>query len=324
LLEKLNSPQYIKISRRLASGYDILSSFLGYLVRSLENDFDDESCTLVMDPNLLLKLRKSLSETMSVTIEYLRDRWDASVAGAMGLHPEARVGKATTGTGSHLTLPWDSANDSAGDDPMILAAVRALAIWLREDESSMLRKEASGLLDMFFDLYKSSGPTKNDFRSAVLVALEGMLEVARGKEAFFENDGWAILVKDLLDVFYRTSKESNESDAYRGINIVHTLIRIAEEEDTGTREAWMDTVTSVAAWSPPDVEQPSLVREFQFAVLQLCAVLLARASPGLRKRYLHSTSAIVGIVNQLRQHIGDNRILREQLQDVQETLESLR
>lgn len=85
-----------------------------------------------MSPDSLLKLRKSISETMLVAIEYLRDRWDASVAGTMGLHPNARVGTAETATGSRRTLTWDSIATSADDDPLILSAVRALALWLRE------------------------------------------------------------------------------------------------------------------------------------------------------------------------------------------------
>ncbi|PKS10315.1 hypothetical protein jhhlp_002066 [Lomentospora prolificans] len=320
LLEKINSPGYDQTSRRLASGYDIVSSFVGYLIRSLE----DEDSVLVMDPNLLLKLRNSITETMAVTIEYLRDRWDASIAGAMGLHPDARSGAATTGTGSHLTLAWDSAKDNADNDPMILAAVRALAIWIREDDSSSLRKEASGLLDMLLDLYKSSLPTKYDFRSAVLVALEGILAVKKGKEAFFAHDGWAILAKDLLDIFQRTSKEINEPDASRGVEIVRILLPLAEEEETGTREAWMDTITSVAAWDAPDAEQPSLVQECQVSVLQLCAILLVRASPGMRKRYVHSMSAVSGIASQLRLYIGNDPALQGQVEDVLATLRSLR
>lgn len=320
LLEKLNSPGYDILSRRLTSGFDIVSSFIGYLIRSL----DDEDSPLFMEPNLLLKLRKSISETISVTIEYLRDRWDASVAGAMGLHPDARTGTTATSKGSHLTVAWDSAKDKVEEDPLVLAAVRALAIWIREDDSSVLRNEASGLLDMLLDLYKSSLSTKYDFRPAVLVALEGVLTVRTGKDVFFQSEGWDVLAKDFLGILQRSTKEVNEPDASRGIEIVRILLSIAEEEASGTREGWMDVITGVAAWDVPDVEQPLMVREFQLAALQLCATLLDRASAGLRKRYAHSMSAIIGVANQLRRHLPSDEELEEQLEDVLVTLSSLR
>lgn len=320
LLAALNTPSYASISRRIASGYDFLSSFIGFLLRSL----DDEDAPLIMGPDLLLKLRKSISETVSITIEYLRDRWDASVAGAMGLHPEARSGTVHASAGSRLTLAWDSAEDNADDDPLINAAVRAMAIWIREEESTLLRKEASGLLDMLLELYSSSKDKRLDARLAIIVALEGILGAKDGKEKLLENDGWSILAADLLGIFKRSAMENDEADASRGIEIVRVLLQIAESESTGTREAWMDVVTHVAAWYPPEREQPAVVRECQLAVLQLCAELLSRAGPGMRRRYEHSTSAVFGITGQLRQRVGENDPLQAQLQNVLDTLGSLR
>lgn len=320
LLTSLNTPTYAKTSRRIASGYDILSSFIGFLLRSL----DDDDAPLVMDPDLLLKLRKSIAETISVTVEYLRDRWDASVAGAMGLHPEARSGTAHTSAGSHLTLAWDSAEDNADDDPLVQAAVRAVAIWIREDESTQLRKETSGLLDMLLELYKLSKEKRVDSRLPVLVALEGIMGAKKGREKLLENDGWSILISDLLDVFARSATESSEADAARGIEIVRILLQVVEAEDTGTREAWMDTVTHVAAWYPPETEQPAVVREFQLAVLQLCASILAGAGPGMRKRYQHSVSAVFGITSELGRMVKKDFALRGLQREVLATLGTLR
>ena len=118
--------------------------------------------------------------------------------------------------------------------------------------------------------------------------------------------------------------ENNEADASRGIEIVRVLLQIVETETTGTTEAWMDVVTHVAAWYPPEREQPAVVRECQLAVLQLCAELLARAGPGMRRRYEHSTSAVFGITGQIKQRVRRDDPLQEQLQDVLATLGSLR
>ncbi len=118
----------------------MVSNFIGYLLRSLE----DDSSAFIMPPTFSSSCARRLAETMSVTIEYLRDRWDASVAGAMGLHPDARTGAANTSAGSHLTLAWDSKSDSAAEDPLIFAAIRTLSIWLREDDNDTLGRKPRG------------------------------------------------------------------------------------------------------------------------------------------------------------------------------------
>jgi len=114
LLSKLNSSDYPSVSLRLAAALDIISSFIGFLLRSLDNELD--SVSFSMPPDLLLRLRKDIAETMSLTIEYLRDRWDASVAGASGLHPSARAGTSATSEGTRLTLTWESMTDSVNTD----------------------------------------------------------------------------------------------------------------------------------------------------------------------------------------------------------------
>lgn len=327
LLEQLNSPEYETISRRLASAFDVVSSFIGFLVRFLDDDDEDAESPIssfMMAPDLLLKLRKEISETMSVTIEYLRDRWDASVAGAMGLHPDARTGTADTFSGSRLTLSWDSKTDDANQDPLILAAVRALAIWLREDDNDTLRKEAAGLSDMFMDLYKSSPSGRLDFRRPVLVALEGITAVDEGVESLLEHDGWQILTQDMLAILHASSSTSDGNEASRGIDIVRILLPIVEKEHPGSREAWMAVITTVAAWDVPSVKQAAVVFEFQVAVLQLVTALLSNTHPGMQRRYVHSTSAVLGIVKQLKRKANIDKVLVEVLEDVEDALGGLR
>lgn len=325
LLEQLNRPDYESTSRRLASAFDIVSAFLGFLVRFLDDEDADEAFSSIMlSPDLLLKLRTSISETMSLAIEYLRDRWDASVAGAMGLHPEARIGTVKTSSGSHYTLAWDSKTDKANQDPLLLSAIRTLAIWLREDDNDTLRKEASGLSDMMLDLYKNSLSGPLDFRRAVLVALEGIVTVNKGSAAFLENEGWEILIRDLLAIFHASSSVNDEDEAARGIEIVRVLLPIVEREQPGSREAWLAVVTAVAAWDVPNLEQAPTVLEFQVAVLQLVTALLSNTHAGMQKRYVHSSSAVIGIAGQLKGRVRDDTVLEESLEDVETTLGPLR
>lgn len=271
-----------------------------------------------MLPESLLKLRTSISDTMSVTIEYLRDRWDAAVAGAMGLHPDARIGAAETATGSHRTLAWDSMKDNAEEDMFILSAIRALALWLREEDNDTLRKETTGLMDMFMDLYKSSSQDKLDFRSPVLVALQGITSIPKGRVSFLDNNGWSILTSDLLSILPTASPTS----ASRGTDIVGILLPLVEEESGGIPEAWMDLITGIAAWNIPEPGDPTVL-EFQAAVLQLCCVVLTRAGAGMRRRYMHSISAIRGIAVRLKERIGTDNDLKESITEILDDLGSL-
>ncbi|ESA43169.1 DUF1941-domain-containing protein [Neurospora crassa] len=362
LLSQLNSPSYPQSSRRLSSAFNIISHYLGFLLRSLDPSSSSDS--LLPDPTFLLKLRTSLSETFSLTLEFLRDRYDASVAGAMGLDPSARSSTAhdSASGASHLTLSWESMKDSVEQDPLILAAIRALAIWLREDDNEQLRKEASGLGDLFIDLYRHSchppDPTKGDrldFRRPVLMAWEGLVEERKGVESFLANGGWQALADDLVGILQSTTTSTSssssaslsssgevvvvdEAEAARGTEIVRVLLQVAELERPGPKEEWLDLVTKVAAWYIPEEEEGDqdvemvgkesklVVYEFQVATLQLVTALLAGSHPGVQRRYVHSTTAVLGIARVLMgkvRKVGDGELV-EALEDVLATLGGLR
>lgn len=318
LLEQLNSPEYQASSTRIAAALDIICIFIGFLVRCLEDESMD---SLMMPADSLLRLRKSISETLSIAIELLRDRWDAAVAGAMGLHPDARTGKAETSTGSHRTLGWDSATNPVEDDPLTLAAIRALALWLREDDNEQLRMEATGLLDVFMDLYKKPVDGGLDFRSPILVGLEGLMTVDDGRELLLKHDGWKILTLDILETLQAYHSAIRPEDIPRAIDAARILLDVVEQESTSTAEEWMNLITSVAAWNPPDQDVQQAQEELQAIVLQLCCAVLTRASPGLRARYKHSISAIAGVAERLR---VNDEVTRDAIKEVQEMLASIR
>ncbi|KAA8632084.1 hypothetical protein SMACR_02207 [Sordaria macrospora] len=363
LLSQLNNPSYPQSARRLSSAFNIISHYLGFLLRSLDSDDDDdETGTSVIDPEFLLKLRTSLSETFSLTLEFLRDRFDASVAGAMGLDPSARSAAAhdSRSGASHLTLSWESMRDGGVErDPLILAAIRALAIWLREDDNEQLRKEASGLGDLFVELYHRScqanlnpstpNPSSNerneklDFRRPILMAFEGLIEERKGVDSFLTNGGWQALSQDLITILQNSSTTvADEAEASRGTEIVRVLLQVAEQERPGPKEEWLDLVTQVAAWPVPDErddeeedeemqdagrkEAKLVVYEFQVAALQLVTALLAGSHQGVQRRYVHSTSAVLGIARVLMgrvKRVGDGELV-EALEDVEGTLGGLR
>ena len=358
LLAKLNDPESPQTSRRLASALDVLAAFIGHLLAWMEElDASDEelpaaekTTTFNMAPDLTIKLGRSIGETISVLLEYLRDRWDAAVAGAPGLHPEARTGAAHTSLGSRKTLAWDAGGES-GDvaaDPSTLSAVRAAALWLRDDDGDALRREAAGLMDMFLELYRqssSSAPAPSgaaaaaaryDYRLPVLAALEGVLRIPDGIDAFAAHDGWQTLSADLVSIQTSTSTSvlTPDSELLRGTRIALALSIVAESEfETGastTPESWMGLVTAVAAYDVPetskrggeaDGEKAALalpLLEFQTDVLRLAASLLRAASPGMRRRYAHTADAVRGVGAQLRRGAAaaGNALAAAELDDV--------
>jgi hypothetical protein len=330
LLAKLNSPEYPDLSLRLSSAFDFITIFLGHLIRSLE---DETLETLVMSPDNLLKLRTGIAETMSVTVEFLRDRWDGSVAGAMGLHPDARASAAQTSMGSRLTLTWESVEDGVRVyyDPLITSAVRALALWLREDDSDVLRKEATGLTDMLLDLFDAKSPDGLfDFRSPVLVAFEALCTLELGREMFLNHNGWQILTRDLTRIIQTRSYDlpsaiNNDSDCSRGIEIVRVLLSVVEQERGATTEPWMDLITAAAAWNLPVSLSVSAGQEFEVAVLQLCCEILVKAHTGMRSRFAHTIDALAGVANQMSERASQpmEGELGEAMADVVDTLAKL-
>lgn len=215
-------------------------------------------------------------------------------------------------------------------DGLVLAAVRALALWLREDDNEMLRREAAGVVDMFVDLYRGSttGGRHLDFRGPVLVALEGVVVERRGVEAFLESGGWGVLAGDMLGVLVGGGRD--EGEAERGTEVVRVLMGVVEAEESAVGEEGLDVVTGVAGWdyqAPGEGVEVGVVEEFQAAVLQLVTALLVAVQPGVRRRYVHSMSAVVGIAEQLKARVvkgkGDMGLV-EGLDDVIVTLNELR
>ncbi|KAI9733772.1 MAG: hypothetical protein M1818_007186 [Claussenomyces sp. TS43310] len=342
LLAKLNSPDYPGISMRLAAAFDVMSSFIGFLLREAEDGAQIGSMVMFMSPDLLLKLRKDIAETMSLTIEYMRDRWDASVAGAAGLHSSARTGAAE---GTMLTLTWESMKDNVDADPLILAAIRALSIWLREDENENLRNESAGLTDMFIGLYQASSGNGTDFRYPILAALEANISTEEGVEIFLNQNGWDALATDLMSMTSSTTTQRGTQDensqdvssciltgdASRGIEIVRILLAVVDHESMREpREDWMSVIGSTASMRHLTLPTNPLDLELRMDLLLLSVALLDTASPGAQRRYKSYLSSLLDFASQLRSalpRVFGGVVLaeyQEQLSELTNGLEKLR
>ena len=273
LLEKLHTEEYSVICERLCKAYDLTSAFIGFLIQSLETMSTGETPSIPapMPGDLLLKIRTNISETLFLTIEHVRDRYDSSTAGAAGLHPSAR-----TSASAPLPIAWDTSSGMF-NDALTLSQLRTLSLWLRDEENDALRREAAGIMDVLIALYQHQND--QDFRSPVLVALEGIIETPEGIEAFLHEGGWETLFKDLSTIL------SSQSSQALGIEIVRVLLTVAESDVAGpAKEDWVSTaVTLTQKYLIRSTPAPAL--ELPIAVAQLATELLHRAPRGVQKRY---------------------------------------
>ncbi|KAK6067677.1 hypothetical protein SCUP234_10396 [Seiridium cupressi] len=319
LLENLNRTDYPATSERITSGLIILSFFINRLLQMIERA-DSEDVFTDVQPDLLLKLRDSVIETLSLVMEYLRDRWDAAIAGAQGLHPEARSGVTHTASGSMKALPWDSKHESASEDRLLLAALKSLGDWLREDDAPTLRNEATNLIDLLMDLYESTSAARVGVatRPLVLGVLDGIIKENDGVQALLDHNGWTILSKDLL-VILADSGETGQLEHELGQHISAILSAITSSRSV-TPEDWLDLVTGVSAYTVPPVPLPLLSLQHLWAdVLELSASLLTKAPPGVQRRYVHSASALTGIARVICEKELDGTA-KAQIQDAERLL----
>ncbi|KAF2804014.1 DUF1941-domain-containing protein [Mytilinidion resinicola] len=317
LLEILGTPTYPPTALRLSASYDVLGAFIGTLVALWDSDEDSAADSaaynaaynagknhiLDIPPTQLLALRKALAETTSLTLEYLRDRFDAAIAGTSGLHSSAIAGASDV----QKTLTWESPTIALANDPVVLAGSRVLALWLREDENAQLRTEAAGCMDVFLHLYSGSGSTdagvtgerevRTEFRTHVLLALEGIVTVSAGVEALLEQDGWRILVGDLQACM---SANAGAMDAggypYRVLSIIRVLLTVVESEEVAqTKESWLGFVSFLAALpaAVPAVSRTTLPREMGVldplevwtAAGQLAVALVLKAPRAVQRKF---------------------------------------
>jgi hypothetical protein len=340
LLEQINSPEYPALSGRLTSALLIVSSFIAYLLRQMDEsnalDLGNFEESFNISPDLLLKLNRSISETLSVVLEFLRDRWDAAVAGAHGLHPEARTGEAHTASGSLRTLAWDSKDESAtaGEDPLILGSLKVLGLWLDEDDGDDLRIEASSLSDMLMELYVKEADAAAapgafvtiGYRTLVLRVLSGVAKAQRGVEAVLEQDCWRIVSDDLLAILGRVSPDGMAECEVAG-SAAALLTDISEYAGDLRSESWLDLVTGLAACDVRGVDDntsealPMPLQTLWYDVLELATKLLTGANQGTKRRYVHSAAAIKSKGRAILERAGHDEELRPAFEGLLEILD---
>lgn len=279
LMESLTKPSYGTTAHRLAASYDIVAAFLGYLVTA------DSFATFALTPDLLLKLRSDLSETFGLTLEFLRDRWDAAFAGAEGFEPGHQD------KGTLLGLAWDT-NMRGGlfGDPLVMASVRALSLWLREEES--LRTEAGGMVDFFLGLWTRGREAGVDYRVWVVGALEGIVEEDHGRAQFAKYGGWEVVWGDLKQVY--SMRDAGEEEARLAVAEARLLCEIVTVGGSCEEGRCREVCAVVSSRGLGQMGS-----ELDAEVLKLASACLANAPRGVRRRMEEAVGKVRGVAEKL-------------------------
>ncbi|RPA78920.1 hypothetical protein BJ508DRAFT_416272 [Ascobolus immersus RN42] len=224
LLNEYGTPEYTNTANRLAASFENISVFVSFLVESLSSEDDEEGGYLLpLNGNQLLQVRSSLQDVFSQLLEFIRDRMDKD--------PEDRT---------------------LAKDPIITASVKALCLWLREDDSPVMRKEAAGALDAFLLLWECSTAETTDFRPWLIGALPTII-IEGGKspkESWRELHGWNKLYAALLEIYKSASNDDQES-ILLGIEIARFLIGTAAlEPATAMGERFIEIVSLLRISEP--------------------------------------------------------------------------
>lgn len=248
LQESLHSYEYDTTSSRLVKGYDVISSFIGYLITGMDANDGGDELSLPMLPDLLLKVQGKITDILNVTIEHLRERYDASAPGALGARASAPSSKEATFGGPSTAA---EASGTMLDDPLTLSQIQALSLWLVNEDKESLRKAAAGIMDVLKTIYQPIGAghfwaTKQfQVRCCVLEALSGITQTTEGVETFLRQDWWTTLTEDLEElVSFPLSIGKQEA---RGITILNILVTVLHSGATPPpKEQWISGMLNIS------------------------------------------------------------------------------
>ncbi|KAI0862694.1 Neurochondrin-domain-containing protein [Xylaria cubensis] len=267
LIPKLDTTEYPPLSRRIAAALDIMTSFVGFLITAA----DDVTIQQGLTPDRILKLHEDLGRMVGDIMEYLRDRWDAFLAGARGIESEGTSGM------------------NVFEDPITPAAIRFIATWLRDDDGETLRTQAAGLVDLFAELYKMNLTSTDtpELRLPILAALEGILHTSDGREAFNDGDLLSRCVyPDLRAILASQDMQLTAGDYIRGSAIVQVFHILMEyDENLRSHPGSIDFLETVAKYEVKPIKPEAGVLErsrleFQTDLLELAAILMNTSTRG--------------------------------------------
>ena len=328
--ESLHSDDYDTTSSRLVNGYDVISSFIGYLITGMDANDGGDELSLPMLPDLLLKVQGKITDILNVTIEHLRERYDASAPGALGPHASAPSSKGSTFGGPSTAA---EASGTMLDDPLTLSQIQTLSLWLANEEKESLRKAAAGIMDVLKTVYQPIGAghfwaTKHfQAQCCVLEALSGITQTTEGVSTFLREDWWTTLTEDLEElVSFPLSIGKQEA---RGITILNILVTVLHSGATPPpKEQWISGMLNI---SNELMKSADLQHRWELAVgmCDLVVSLFERTTLDIRDRYHQPVMHLLNTIQHLLKNetsLKDevNRQVRKDLENVVRDLGAMR
>ena len=322
LQESRGFDDYETTSSRLIKEYDITSSFIGYLVTDMDANNGGDEFSLPMLPDLLLKIQGKITDILNVTIEHLRDRYDACAAGALGPHSSAISSDRATSGGSSTTA---EAYGAMLDDPLTLSQIQTLSLWLANEDEEGLRKAAAGIMDVLKTIYQpvragnSVASKQSQARSCVLEALSGITQTSEGVEAFLRGDWWITLTKDFEELV-GLILSTGEEDA-RCITILNILVTVLNSGAARpAKEQWVSGMLKIndALMKLADLQHHW---EVVVGTGDLLVSLLQGTTAGVRDKYQGPTAHLIATVQDLLKN--ETSLKDEANWQIREDLESV-
>ncbi|KAG9292111.1 hypothetical protein G9A89_005255 [Geosiphon pyriformis] len=194
----------------LAACYSILERTIEYLSQigeSLETDNEESDIHRFMtkfDPDLLLQLKSTMTETFRVILEYLVDIKN-----------------------SLITI------ETVINDPIVFASIRILSAWISEEDT--LEKEVGSVIPLFIDM--SRHVIENEMDSSLInILIPAFLNLTtqdRAREAFVDHDGHDLIInyieKKWLESTTRDISDELTSEILGPLQILLNII-VAESE----------------------------------------------------------------------------------------------
>ena len=258
------SHRWINETTRLQACYDVLTAFVGFLVGREHVGSPDIPVKPLLPPDLLLELRKLISELMQVTILTIRERFGP---------PGTSIKLRDPIEEAKWEFPWDMAH------AVTCAQLRALALWLRDDDGERLRKEAVAIMDVLLQLVEKGRLLW--VGDQIMICLEAICGTSNGAKNFLTLGGWQTVAEELHDIVKQPSAMVF-LDEFRGEQMVMVLSTVVHQTGANPPKSMtMKVLRTVAAMEQDTTRRSRL----QLALLSLAGLLLSKTSLAQRKQY---------------------------------------
>ena len=258
------SNRYLEETVRLKSYYGLLGCFIGYLIGREFVETPQNPVKSLLPPNLLLSLRKLISELMQISILTIRGRFGPPGT-AIKLRDSVQEAK--------WEFPWNMVHG------VTCAQLQTLSLWLRDDDGDKLRKEAASIMDVLLQLIVQGKPLQ--IANEVMMCLEGICRTSVGTKSFLALGGWQIVAEE-LDNIVKHPEAQGTVHTHLGEQIATVLYNIIEQ--TGSSPPKKTTAKALQIIA--SVEQDSTRRfRLQLELLSLAGMLLEKTASTQRKQY---------------------------------------